>query len=237
MNERIDRFLSENSSYSRSEIKNLIRKGQVLVNGSPVKDPDHKIDIEKDQIMLAGKMIERIGERTYVMNKPAGYVTSTDDPDGPTVMELIPKEIRHYGLFPVGRLDKDTEGLLIFTNDGELSHRLTSPKYDVTKCYYAEHEGAVSEEDVKAFSEGLTLKDGLKCKPARLEALAPEKSLVYVTEGKYHQVRRMMASKDHTVRYLKRLSVGNVQLGELPVGSLRELTESEMLELKKMLKI
>ena len=166
-----------------------------------------------------------------MLNKPAGYVTATEDKNDPTVMDLIPAEYRHLELKPVGRLDKATEGLLLFTNDGDLLHRLISPKKEVPKIYYAQHEGTAGEADVQAFREGLVLRDGLHCLPAVLQPLGPGESLVTVCEGKYHQVRRMMASREMTVLYLQRRQEGSLTLGDLPLGQARLLTDGEIAEL------
>ena len=163
-----------------------------------------------------------------MLNKPAGYVTATEDASDKTVMELLPTELRSQDLKPVGRLDKATEGLLLFTNDGDLLHRLISPKKEVPKVYYARHEGEAGPEDVAAFAAGLTLRDGLKCLPAKLESLGPGESLITVCEGKYHQVRRMMASRNMTVLYLERRREGNLTLGDLPRGQVRELSQGEI---------
>ena len=148
-------------------------------------------------------------------------------------MELLPGELKHLDLKPVGRLDKATEGLLLFTNDGDLLHRLISPKKEVPKVYYARHEGQAEQEDVEAFASGLTLRDGTVCLPAVLEPLGPGESLITVCEGKYHQVRRMMASRNMTVTYLERRKEGSLVLGDLPRGQVRELTEAEIAELDK----
>ena len=150
-----------------------------------------------------------------------------------TVMELLPGEMKHLALKPVGRLDKATEGLLLFTNDGELLHRLISPKKEVPKVYYAKHEGSASQGDVEAFAAGLTLRDGTLCLPAKLEPMGPGESLVTVCEGKYHQVRRMMASRNMTVLYLERRQEGCLVLGDLPRGQIRELTEAEIASLEE----
>ena len=168
-----------------------------------------------------------------ILNKPEGYVTATEDKNDRTVMELLPAEYRHLELKPVGRLDKATEGLLLFTNDGDLLHRLISPKKEVRKVYYARHEGTAGEEDIAAFASGLTLRDGLNCLPAKLEPLGPGESLITVCEGKYHQVRRMMASRNMTVLYLERRQEGRLTLEKLPRGQVRELTHSEIAELEK----
>jgi 16S rRNA pseudouridine516 synthase len=167
--------------------------------------------------------------RTVVMlHKPAGFVTATEDRDQKTVMELLPGEWKHLDLKPVGRLDKETEGLLLFTNDGDLLHRLISPKKEVPKVYYAQHEGQATQEDVQAFAEGLTLRDGTVCLPAKLEPLGPGESLITVCEGKYHQVRRMMASRAMTVTYLQRRKEGGLSLGDLSGGESRLLTQEEI---------
>ena len=166
------------------------------------------------------------------MNKPEGYVTATEDKTERTVMELLPETVKHMDLKPVGRLDKATEGLLLFTNDGDLLHRLISPKKEVPKVYYARHEGEAGEEDVKAFADGLTLRDGTVCLGAKLEPLGTGESLITVCEGKYHQVRRMMASRGMTVVYLERRQEGKLTLGDLPRGKTRELTEAEIASLE-----
>ena len=151
-------------------------------------------------------------------------------------MELLPPELLRQDVKPVGRLDKETEGLLLFTNDGDLLHRLISPKKEVPKIYYARHEGTATEEDVAAFAAGLTLRDGLECLPAKLEPLGAGESLVTVCEGKYHQVRRMMASRQMTVTYLQRRQEGELTLGDLPLGQVRQLTEEEIRQLDEMTK-
>ena len=163
-----------------------------------------------------------------MLNKPAGFVTATEDKQEKTVMELLPESYRHMDLKPVGRLDKATEGLLLFTNDGDLLHRLISPKKEVPKVYYAQHESAATEEDVAAFAAGLTLRDGTLCRPAVLESLGAGESLVTVCEGTYHQVRRMMASRGMTGTYLERRKEGNLCLGDLPRGQIRELSKEEI---------
>ena len=162
-----------------------------------------------------------------MLNKPAGFVTATEDKQDRTVMELLPPEYLRQEVKPVGRLDKATEGLLLFTNDGELLHRLISPKKEVPKVYYARHEGQAGEEDVAAFAAGLTLRDGTVCLPATLEPMGVGESRITVCEGKYHQVRRMMASRGMHVVYLERQAEGKLTLGDLPRGSVRELTAEE----------
>ena len=163
-----------------------------------------------------------------MLHKPAGFVTSTDDPRDPTVMELLPAQYLALDPKPVGRLDKDTEGLLLFTNDGQLAHKILSPRSEIWKCYYAEHEGTADETDVKAFADGITLKDGDVCLPAELLPQGEGKSLVKICEGKYHQVRRMLASRGKPVTYLKRISEAGVELGDLPKGEVREVEITEL---------
>jgi 16S rRNA pseudouridine516 synthase len=168
-----------------------------------------------------------------MLNKPAGFVTATEDKQQKTVMELLPAELLCQDIKPVGRLDKETEGLLLFTNDGDLLHRLISPKKEVPKVYYARHEGAATQNEVEAFARGLVLRDGTQCLPAKLEPIGPGESLITVCEGKYHQVRRMMASLNMTVTYLERREEGCLSLGTLPRGKVRELTEAEIERLEK----
>ena len=225
---RLDKYLCDSGAGTRSQVKALLKAGRVTVDGIPEKDPGRKIDPQRQTIALDG---ERLGGKTrlvVMMNKPAGYVTATEDPGQPTVMELLPPELRRRELKPVGRLDKATEGLLLFTNDGDLLHRLISPKKEVPKVYYARHEGTASAEDVEAFARGLTLRDGTVCLSAGLVPLAEGESLITVREGKYHQVRRMMASRGLTVLYLERRQEGGLSLEGLPRGAVRELTEEEV---------
>lgn len=226
--ERLDKFLCDSGVGTRSQVKALLKSGRVAVDGKPEKDPGRKIDPASQEITLDGETLGGKRRAVVMMNKPAGYVTATEDKVEKTVMELLPLDMKHLDLKPVGRLDKATEGLLLFTNDGDLLHNLISPKKEVPKVYYARHEGAASEGDVQAFAEGLTLRDGTVCLPALLKPLGPGESLVTVKEGKYHQVRRMMASRGMTVTYLERREEGGLTLGDLPRGRVRELTDEEM---------
>ena len=229
--ERLDKFLCDSGIGTRSQVKVILKSGRVTVDGKPEKDPGRKIDPATACIALDGETLGGMRRTVVMLNKPAGFVTATEDPVEKTVMELIPGELKHLDLKPVGRLDKATEGLLLFTNDGDLLHRLISPKKEVPKVYYARHEGEAGLEDVDAFAAGLTLRDGTVCLPAKLEPLGPGESLVTVCEGKYHQVRRMMASRNMTVLYLERRCEGGLTLGGLPRGQVRELSEEEILGL------
>ena len=226
--ERLDKFLCDSGVGTRSQVKVILKAGRVQVDGKVEKDNSRKVDPSTQTITLDGEVLGGARRVVVMLNKPEGYVTATEDKNDRTVMELLPEAMKYLDLKPVGRLDKATEGLLLFTNDGDLLHRLISPKKEVPKVYYARHEGQAGEEDVKAFAEGLTLRDGLECLPAKLEPLGPGESLITVCEGKYHQVRRMMASRNMTVLYLERRKEGVLELGDLPRGQVRELTEEEI---------
>ena len=229
--ERLDKFLCEATGLSRSQIKPVLKTGRVTVDGMPCKDGSCKIDPENQEICMDGEPLRQTGTVVAMLNKPAGYVTATEDALHKTVMELLPPRLRTMDLKPVGRLDKETEGLLLFTNDGELLHKLISPKKGVNKLYYARHEGTASEEDVRAFAQGLILGDGTVCLSAKLEPLGAGESLITVCEGKYHQVRRMMASRNMHVIYLERRAEAGLGLGDLPRGQVRLLTEQELEQL------
>ena len=226
--ERLDKFLCNSGAGTRSQVKAILRTGRGTVDGRPEKDGSRKIDPQVHEVCLDGEPLGGKRQIVLMLNKPAGFVTATEDKTERTVMELLPQQYRNLDVKPVGRLDKATEGLLLFTNDGDLLHRLISPKKEVPKVYYARHEGCAGSEDVAAFAGGLTLRDGTCCLPAKLEPLGEGESLITVCEGKYHQVRRMMASRGMTVTYLERRMEGGLTLGDLPRGQVRELTESEL---------
>ena len=226
--ERLDKFLCDSGAGTRSQVKAILKAGRVTVDGAVERDNSRKIDPHAQTVCLDGEIMGGRRRVVLMLNKPAGYVTATEDASERTVMELLPARYRAMDVKPVGRLDKATEGLLLFTNDGELLHRLISPKKEVPKIYYARHEGRAGREDVQAFSEGITLRDGTVCLPAKLEPLGEGESLITVCEGKYHQVRRMMASRGLQVTYLERRQEGSLTLGELPRGACRELTGEEL---------
>jgi len=231
--ERLDKFLCDCGVGTRSQVKAILKAGRVTVDGKPEKDGSRKLDPAAAVVCLDGEVLGACGRLVVMLNKPAGFVTATEDAQQQTVMELLPPEYKNRDLKPVGRLDKQTEGLLLFTNDGDLLHRLISPKKEVPKVYYARHEGTAAAEDVEAFAQGLTLKDGTVCLPAVLEPLGAGESLITVCEGKYHQVRRMMASRGMHVEYLERRAEGKLTLGELPRGKVRLLTEEECASLEE----
>ena len=230
--DRLDKFLCDSGVGTRSQVKVILKAGRVTVDGKVERDNSRKIDPNVNVITLDGGVLGGMRRMVLMLNKPAGFVTATEDATERTVMELLPAQYKHFDLKPVGRLDKATEGLLLFTNDGDLLHRLISPKKEVPKVYYARHEGEAGAEDVEAFASGLTLRDGMVCLPAKLEPLGPGESLITVCEGKYHQVRRMMASRGMTVLYLERRQEGPLDLGDLPRGQVRELQDGEIAALE-----
>lgn len=227
--ERLDKVLAGTGRWSRREVKLLVRQGLVRLNGAAAVSAEEKCDPETAVITVNGETVV-LRRFTYVLlHKPGGVLTTTEDRRQETVMELLPQELRRVGLAPVGRLDKDTEGLLLLTNDGELTHRLLSPKYHVDKRYFACVDGHLTAAHAEAFAKGMTLGDGLKCLPARLEILPDNGCIVTVREGKYHQVKRMLASCGAPVVYLKRLSMGPLVLGdELGRGEHRMLRDEEV---------
>lgn len=235
---RLDKYLADAGVGTRSQVKQMIRKGQIAINGEPVKKPDQKVDGEKDKIEVMGKEIRYQKYRYLLLHKPSGYVSATEDKKEQTVLSLLPEKLRK-DLFPVGRLDKDTEGLLLLTNDGALAHRLLSPKKHVNKTYYARVQGRVTDEDQAAFLQGVDIGDEKDTLPAQLEILeAAEESRILLTiqEGRFHQVKRMFEARGKKVVYLKRISMGPLALEEgLKPGDYRELTEEEQeaLGLKK----
>lgn len=234
---RLDKFISTTTTLSRAEAKKVIKKG-ILINDKLIKTPDYKIDEFNDQVIVNGN---RLVYRKYVyimMNKPKDTVSATEDAIEKTVVDILRDEDRIHKVFPVGRLDKDTEGLMLLTNDGELAHKLISPKKDVEKKYYVEVSGELKNEYLQIVKEGLILEDGYRCKPARLEILdsneGNSKANIFITEGKFHQVKRMMKSLGTTVTYLKRLSIGSLKLDEnLKLGEYRYLTDDELNKLTR----
>ncbi|MBE6910104.1 MAG: rRNA pseudouridine synthase [Ruminococcaceae bacterium] len=235
-NERLDKLLASTGRWSRSEVKRLVREGRVAVDGRITASADEKIDAERAALTVDGEAV-RLREFVYVMlHKPAGVLSATEDGRGKTVLDLLPEAYKKRGLFPVGRLDKDTEGLLLLTDDGQLAHDLLSPKKHVDKRYFARVDGALDEGDRAAFAAGMTLPDGLACMPAELEIVSSgvrSEALVTIREGKFHQIKRMFSARGKTVVYLKRLSMGPLALDEsLAPGAWRELTEAEERNLK-----
>lgn len=224
--ERLDKRLAATGRWSRSEARELIRAGRVSVEGKVCRRPEEKVS---GDVLVDGALIGCGGPAYLMLHKPAGVVSATEDAREQTVLSLLPEEYGRMGLFPVGRLDKDTEGLLLLTNDGPLAHALLSPKQHVDKVYYVQVDGVLDDGDCRAFQEGVILADGYTCLPAELVPLGDGRSAhVTLREGKYHQVKRMLASRGKPVTYLKRIQFGPLKLDEtLPKGCWRALTEAE----------
>ena len=231
---RLDKYLADMSIGTRTEVKKLIRQGKVAVDGLIVKKPDIKVDIDTQNVTCNGIAVTYETYEYYMLNKPAGVISATSDKTEKTVLDLIDSKKRK-DLFPVGRLDKDTEGLLLITNDGELAHRLLSPKKHVDKLYYAKVEGIVGMEDIDAFAKGLDIGEGEYTKPAKLIVLKSDvisEIELSIQEGKFHQVKRMFEAVGKKVIYLKRLEMGTLKLDEgLALGEYRPLTQKEIEEL------
>lgn len=230
MTERLDKLLSSTGRWSRSEVRRMVRQGRVLADGRLAASAEEKYDPAAVALRVDGAPV-RLKKYVYIiMNKPAGLLSATEDGRGRTVLDLLPEEYRRRGLFPVGRLDKDTEGLLLLTDDGPLAHDLLSPKKHVDKRYFARVDGPLSDADRAAFASGMALGE-LRCLPAELEILSsgPEsEALVTLREGKFHQIKRMFAARDRQVLYLRRLSMGPLTLPDgLAPGEWRELSEAE----------
>lgn len=235
---RLDKYLAEMGVGTRQEVKKQIRQGKAAVNGTVVKAADTKIDETSDEVTICGRNISYVSYEYYMLNKPAGVVSATEDRRDTTVIDLI-KEKKRKDLFPVGRLDKDTEGLLLITNDGDLAHRLLAPKKHVDKVYYAKIDGMVTEEDVKRFAEGIDIgaEEEEMTRPAKLDIMkSAEESEIRLTihEGKFHQVKRMFLAVGKEVTYLKRERMGTLCMDEnLKPGEYRLLTEEEIENVRK----
>lgn len=228
---RLDRILSDTGTASRKEAAALIKHGCVTVNGIPAISGADKVDADTVKITVNGIPVVYKRHHYFMMNKPAGVISATEDQKQKTVTDILSPAEQRLGLFPAGRLDKDAEGLLILTDDGDYAHRIISPVKKVDKTYYVETEGMLTDTDCAAFEKGIVLKDGLKCLPGKLKIInGGSKSSAYVTitEGKYHQVKRMLASLGKPVTYLKRITIGGLQLDEnLSSGAYRELSVTE----------
>lgn len=232
---RLDKYLADMGIGTRSEVKGYIRKGRVRVDGIIRKQPELKLDALTSEVSFDNQRVEYEALEYYMLNKPAGVISATADNFSKTVIELINCS-PNKDLFPVGRLDKDTEGLLLITNDGDLAHRLLSPKKHIPKTYYARIKGRVTGEDIAAFHNGIKLEEDFTALPAELAVLqAGEESEIEVTiyEGKFHQIKRMFGAAGKEVLYLKRLSMGSLKLdNSLKTGEFRKLTEEELKQLR-----
>ena len=230
---RIDKFISEQEGFSRSETKTLIKKGQISVNGERAKNADMKIDPEKDRVTLNGKEIIYRKFMYIMLNKPEGVICATRDGLSATVLELLPDSLIRKGLFPAGRLDKDTEGFVFITDDGALAHKMLSPRSHIEKEYEVTLEKPCEKEYIDIFASGITIDGDEKCLPARLIPTAdPYKVNLILHEGKYHQIKRMMIAVGNRVVHLKRIRMGGIVLDpSLPIGKAREITQKEILSL------
>ncbi len=229
---RLDKFLCDMGIGTRSEVKNFIKRGQVCLNGEVVKKPEIKVDANRDLVTYNGVRCVYVQYAYYMLNKPAGVVSATRDRLSETVLDLLGNP-GIKGLFPVGRLDKDTEGLLLITNDGMLAHELLSPKKHVDKVYYVRIAKKLQADDIRRLETGVTIEEGCLSMPAKVEVLSEKEILLTIHEGKFHQVKKMLHAVDNEVLYLKRLAMGPLRLDEsLAPGAFRPLTEDEVAELK-----
>lgn len=226
--ERLDKILASQGLGTRKEVQRLIRQGEVRADGEVVFNPQLKLDPDRAEITVGGQRLEFKKHLYIMMNKPGGVVCAAYDRDCATVIDILPDNLKRRGLFPVGRLDKDTEGLLIITDDGDFAHRLTSPKSHIYKRYYVQVDKKLNGDLVNLFKKGIILADGKKCMPASLEIAGEACAYVEICQGMYHQVKKMFAVYGYNVKYLKRVSIGGLKLdSNLPEGSSRELTKNE----------
>lgn len=232
---RLDKYLADAQLGTRSAVRQLLKKGLITVNGEIIKKPEFKIDPACDRVCFDTQEISPEHEVYYMLNKPAGVVSATRDNHDRTVLDLFEQQDRRPDLSPVGRLDKDTVGLLLITNDGALSHRLLSPRRHVDKTYFVRVNGVITEQMTEAFAAGLDIGDEKPTLPARLERLSENEAAVTIHEGRFHQIKRMFHAAGCEVIYLKRLSMGSLLLDEsLPEGSYRKLTPEEIRQLKEL---
>ncbi len=229
---RLDKFLCDTAGLTRTEAKNAVKKGQIAVNGQVQKAADFKVKENTDTVTFQGKPLSYAAFHYYMLHKPAGVITATEDKKESTVMDIL-REEKVKNLFPVGRLDKDTEGLILITDDGELAHNLLSPKKHVDKEYLVKVRDSISEEDCRKLSEGVDIGDEKPTAPAKVERVAEKEILLTIREGRFHQVKRMLQAVGNEVLYLKRLSMGSLRLPEdLEKGAYRPLSEEEIYKIK-----
>lgn len=225
---RLDKFFSQTGTLTRSQAQRQLKLGKVTVNGETIKKADYKVDPDKDEIRYNE---DKIVYRRFVyimMNKPRGVVSATEDRDQKTVLDLLPEDLLKFDLFPCGRLDKDTTGLVVLTNDGISAHNALSPKKHVEKKYSFETADAYSDADVTAIESGITLKDGYSTKPCKIERISETEGYIYLTEGKYHEIKRLFGARSNKITKLERIGFGKLEIGDLPEGDWRYLTEEEI---------
>ncbi len=234
--ERVDKILSNMGLCSRREAAKAAKSGQITLNGEKIRDPGIKADPEADVICLKGQRVQYQKYIYLMLNKKAGYITATEDKRQATVLDLLPERERKLNLFAAGRLDKDTEGLLILTNDGAFAHSIMSPRHHIDKVYYGEYSGELAPDSEERFREGLVLSPDFRCMPAELQRLEPGKALITIREGKFHQVKRMVEACGGQITYLKRLQIGTLKLPEtLKIGEFCHITPEEMQKMRNFL--
>ena len=229
--ERIDKIIASQGQYSRSEVKKLVKDGRVTLDGKVIKSSDVKADPNLNDIAIDGKSIGYKKHLYIMLNKPQGVVSATEDTDHTTVIDLVPKSLKRDGLFPAGRLDGDTVGFVLITDDGDFAHRILSPKHHIMKTYHATLQRPVTDDDIEAFKKGIELKDGTLCLEAQVRPLDSDEPMaeIKICEGKYHQVKRMFAALGNKVVFLKRVKMGKLPLDEsLEEGQCREITAEEL---------
>lgn len=225
---RLDKFFSQTGTLTRSQAQKQLKLGKVTVNGETIKKADYKVDPDKDEIRYND---DKIVYRRFVyimMNKPRGVVSATEDRDQKTVLDLLPEDLLKFDLFPCGRLDKDTTGLVVLTNDGISAHNALSPKKHVEKKYSFETADTYSDADVTAIESGITLKDGYSTKPCKIERISKTEGYIYLTEGKYHEIKRLFGARSNKITKLERIGFGKLEIGDLAEGAWRYLTEEEI---------
>ena len=234
--DRIDKIIASQGQYSRSEVKKLVKDGRVTLDGKVIKSSDVKADPDKNDIAIDGKSIGYKKHLYIMLNKPQGVVSATEDTDHTTVIDLVPKELKRDGLFPAGRLDGDTVGFVLITDDGDFAHKILSPKNHIMKTYHATLQRPVTHEDIEAFKNGIELKDGTLCLEAQVRPIEGNEPMaeIKICEGKYHQVKRMFAALGNKVVFLKRVKMGELTLdATLKEGQCRELTDEELQLIQK----
>ena len=225
---RLDKFFSQTGTLTRSQVQKQLKLGKVTVNGETIKKADYKVDPDKDEIRYNENKIVYRRFVYIMMNKPRGVVSATEDRDQKTVLDLLPEDLLKFDLFPCGRLDKDTTGLVVLTNDGISAHNALSPKKHVEKKYSFETADAYSDADVTAIESGITLKDGYSTKPCKIERISETEGYIYLTEGKYHEIKRLFGARSNKITKLERIGFGKLEIGDLPEGDWRYLTEEEI---------
>ena len=227
--QRLDKIISTQFNISRKSARRAVKIGEVSVNEKIIKDFGYQADIEQDKITYQGQSLEYKEHLYIIMNKPKGVISASEDKQKKTVVDLVPDALKRPTLFPVGRLDKDTTGLLLITDDGDFAHNLLSPKKDITKTYIAVLDGEVTEEMCNRFRDGIVLADGTACKKAELKIIGERKAKIKISEGKYHQIKRMFGVVGLGVNELERIAIGGLKLPEnLPIGECRELKKGEI---------